>query len=60
MLIHTTHATIDGWLAVYRDATPLPVPLLEEGAAWLHRHAPAAARVMAVAAHAPDGYHFAR
>ena len=40
-----THATIDGWLAVYRDATPLPVPLLEEGAAWLHRHAPAAARV---------------
>jgi aminoglycoside phosphotransferase (APT) family kinase protein len=36
-----THRQVDRWLQVYRDAAPLPVPLLEEGAAWLHHHAPA-------------------
>jgi aminoglycoside phosphotransferase (APT) family kinase protein len=35
-----THLAIDRWLHVYRSSAPLPVPLLEEGAAWLHRHAP--------------------
>jgi aminoglycoside phosphotransferase (APT) family kinase protein len=31
---------IDRWLKVYRRSATLPIPLLEEGAAWLHRHAP--------------------
>ena len=35
-----THLAIDRWLHVYRRSAPLPIPLLEEGAAWLHRHAP--------------------
>jgi aminoglycoside phosphotransferase (APT) family kinase protein len=40
-----THAEIDRWYAVYRDAAPLAVPLLEEGAAWLHHHAATPPRV---------------
>jgi aminoglycoside phosphotransferase (APT) family kinase protein len=40
-----THVEIDRWLAVYRDASPLPIPLLEEAAAWLHRHAPECSHV---------------
>ena len=39
-----THAHIDRWAAVYRASTPIPIPLLEEGAVWLHRHAPALQR----------------
>jgi aminoglycoside phosphotransferase (APT) family kinase protein len=35
-----THAQVDRWLGVYRAAATLPIPLLEEAAAWLHRHAP--------------------
>lgn len=35
-----THMQVDRWAGVYRDATPLPIPLLEEAAAWLHLHAP--------------------
>lgn len=35
-----THVQIDRWLRIYRSASPLPIPLLEEGAAWLHEHAP--------------------
>src|SRR5262245_14769186 len=38
-----THAKIDRWAGVYRAASPLPLPLLDEAAAWLHRHAPALA-----------------
>jgi len=40
-----THREIDRWLDVYRQAAPLPVPLVEEAAAWLHHHAPACDRV---------------
>ena len=40
-----THVEIDRWLTVYRNASPLPIPLLEEAAAWLHRHAPVCAHV---------------
>ena len=39
-----THREIDRWLAVARAASA-PIPLLEEGAAWLHRHAPTARSV---------------
>lgn len=35
-----TRDQVDRWLAVYRAATTLPVPLLEEAAAWLQRDAP--------------------
>jgi aminoglycoside phosphotransferase (APT) family kinase protein len=34
-----THAQIDRWAEVYRSSSEHPVPLLEEGAAWLHRFA---------------------
>lgn len=40
-----THAQIDRWAAVYRDAGCGAVPLLDEAAAWLHLHAPVAPRV---------------
>jgi len=36
-----THAQVDRWAAVYRSASPVAVPLLDEAAAWLHQHAPA-------------------
>lgn len=36
-----THAQVERWHRVYRDATAgLTIPLLEEGAAWLHHRAP--------------------
>ena len=40
-----THTVIDRWLGVYRGSTELAVPLLEEGARWLHARAAAPARV---------------
>ena len=41
-----THGQIERWHRIYLDATDgLPIPLLEEGAAWLHHHAPPAARI---------------
>ncbi len=40
-----THTVIDHWHAVYRAETDVQIPLLEEGAAWLHRHAPSMERV---------------
>jgi aminoglycoside phosphotransferase (APT) family kinase protein len=47
-----THAQVDRWYGVYRgevDAGASPiVPLLEEGAAWLHHHAPSLDRVALV------------
>ncbi len=43
-----THVQIERWADVYRSTTPLPVPLLEEGAAWLHHRAPALERVALV------------
>jgi len=35
------HMQIDRWADIYRSASSLTIPLLEEGAAWLHHHAPA-------------------
>ena len=35
-----THVQIDRWADVYRVSSSLPMPLLEEGAAWLHANAP--------------------
>jgi len=40
-----THAEIDRWLNVYRGETDVLVPLLEEGAAWLHHNTVPSARV---------------
>ena len=40
-----THVQIERWADVYRSASAVPIPLLEEGAAWLHHHAPALQRV---------------
>jgi aminoglycoside phosphotransferase (APT) family kinase protein len=40
-----THAQIDRWYAVYRGEADVAVPLLEEGAAWLHHHAPDPERI---------------
>jgi aminoglycoside phosphotransferase (APT) family kinase protein len=36
---------VERWEGVYHRARYLPVPLLDEGAAWLRRHAPAAKRI---------------
>jgi aminoglycoside phosphotransferase (APT) family kinase protein len=43
-----THVQIERWADVYRSTSPLPVPLLEEGTAWLHAHAPPLDRVALV------------
>ena len=43
-----THVQIERWADVYRSTSPRPVPLLEEGAAWLHAHAPPLERVALV------------
>ena len=40
-----THAAIDRWRDVYRSETEVAIPLLEEGAAWLHHFAPEPTRV---------------
>jgi len=34
-----THAQIDRWAGIYRAASPIALPLLDEAAAWLHRYA---------------------
>ncbi len=41
-------AQVERWYGVYREATYLPIPLLEEGRAWLRKQAPAAARITLV------------
>jgi aminoglycoside phosphotransferase (APT) family kinase protein len=43
-----SHVQIERWLGVYRAAMPEPIALLEEAAAWLHRHAPPLARMCVV------------
>jgi aminoglycoside phosphotransferase (APT) family kinase protein len=43
-----THVQIERWADVSRASSPRVVPLLEEGAAWLHHHAPALERVALV------------
>lgn len=40
-----THAEIDRWLRVYRNESGIPIPLIEEGAAWLHHNARVPERV---------------
>jgi aminoglycoside phosphotransferase (APT) family kinase protein len=49
------HLQIDRWAGIYRSATPTPIPLLEESAAWLHRHAPPLERVAIVHGDAGPG-----
>ena len=39
---------IERWADVYRSTSALPIPLLEEGAAWLHDRAPPLDRVALV------------
>lgn len=39
---------VDRWESVYHRARFLPAPLLDEAAAWLRRHAPAAGRISLV------------
>jgi aminoglycoside phosphotransferase (APT) family kinase protein len=43
-----TRTQVDRWLGVYRSAADLPVPLLEEAAAWLRRNTPRSGRVVLV------------
>jgi aminoglycoside phosphotransferase (APT) family kinase protein len=43
-----THAAIERWYGVYRSERDVTIPLLEEGAAWLHHHAPRLDRVAIV------------
>ena len=43
--LDATHAAIDRWYRVYRAETDVAIPLLEEGAAWLHHHAPDPERI---------------
>jgi aminoglycoside phosphotransferase (APT) family kinase protein len=43
--VDATHAAIDRWHRVYRVETDVVIPLLEEGAAWLHHHAPNPERI---------------
>lgn len=50
-----THRQIDRWRDVYRSASPVPIPLLEEAAAWLHHHAPSPERVCVVHGDAGPG-----
>lgn len=40
-----THAEIDRWHGVARAEVGRPIALIEEGAAWLHHHAPVAPRI---------------
>lgn len=43
-----THEQIERWTGVYHSASMLAAPLLDEAAAWLHRHAPPVAQVSIV------------
>ncbi|MBW2445494.1 MAG: phosphotransferase family protein [Deltaproteobacteria bacterium] len=43
-----TLGQIEHWEAIYRDARFLPVPLLDEAAVWLRRHAPPPRRIALV------------
>lgn len=48
-----TAAQIERWAEIYRRASPTPIPLLEEAAAWLHEYAPPLDRLHVV--HADPG-----
>jgi aminoglycoside phosphotransferase (APT) family kinase protein len=50
-----THQQIDRWASSYRHASPVPIALLEEAAAWLHLHAPPLSRLAVVHGDAGPG-----
>jgi aminoglycoside phosphotransferase (APT) family kinase protein len=50
-----THDQVERWAHVYRSAVGEPVALLEEAAAWLHRHAPPLERLAVVHGDAGPG-----
>jgi aminoglycoside phosphotransferase (APT) family kinase protein len=50
-----TPMQVERWRDVYRAATPAPIPLLEEAAAWLVRHAPPLDRLHVVHGDAGPG-----
>lgn len=50
-----TPLQVDRWWSVYRSATPTPIPLLEEAAAWLVQHAPPLERLSVVHGDAGPG-----
>ena len=50
-----TRGQIERWGASYRSASTVPIPLLEEAAAWLHRNAPPLARMTVVHGDAGPG-----
>jgi aminoglycoside phosphotransferase (APT) family kinase protein len=50
-----THLQIDRWAEIYRSSSPVPVPLLEEAAAWLHAFAPPLERIAIVHGDAGPG-----
>ena len=50
-----TALQIERWRTAYRSATPVPIPLLEEAAAWLLHHAPPLDRVAIVHGDAGPG-----
>ncbi len=50
-----THLQIDRWAGCYRNASPIPIPLLEEAAAWLHLNAPPLTRLAVVHGDAGPG-----
>jgi aminoglycoside phosphotransferase (APT) family kinase protein len=43
-----THLAVERWYRVYRSESDVAIPLLEEGAAWLHHRAPRLDRVAIV------------
>lgn len=43
-----THQQIDRWHRVYRGATDVPIPLIDDAARWLHHHAPPLSRLATV------------
>ena len=43
-----THLQIDRWHGIYRSASEVSVPLLDDAARWLHRHAPPLERLATV------------
>ncbi|MEI6497552.1 MAG: phosphotransferase family protein [Actinomycetota bacterium] len=50
-----TPIQIERWRGAYRAASARPIPLLEEAAAWLHRHAPPLERLSVVHGDAGPG-----
>ena len=45
---NATDTQIDRWAGIYRAASPVALPLLDEAEAWLHRHVPELAQAAIV------------